>query len=91
MQQYCQAFISNYIGSKKALPATYSCTLENVLLLAPKQHVLGGDPTHEWLAHGCVRMGDPGRVSFRGGGGHSPPLENVLPPLGEYKVPILKQ
>ena len=36
-----------------------------------------------------------GRVSFRGGwggggGGHSPFLENFLPPLGEFKVPILK-
>ena len=28
---------------------------------------------------------------FWGGGGHSPLLENLLPPLGEFKVPILKQ
>ena len=53
-----------------------------------------GYETETGLAHRCRSGPVPSGFLLGGGGGggvHSPPLGNLLPPLGEFKVPILKQ
>ena len=50
-----------------------------------------GYETETGLARRC--QSGPVLLGFQlgEGGVHSPPLENLLPPLGEFKVSILKQ